>query len=738
MFAATTILANEAVELCERVHDLLFDADDWREGLTHETVESALALAGEAQEKATAAENKAKEAWPPNGASETVWQAARNYGGEHAQGAASDAMGRAQTALQHARDAERWITERAFAALVGDQGEYRVLEQGAGVSDAKNAFRQHEKNYRKNPDDAHHIDQADDGSRPGENGTRRDQNAELRDDDERRARYVINDSEIEPFTDSEMALFIHMEVEQEDSETDMEEGRALDGQLDQDDDDDDAGVDGEYIDPRDVAVSTVRVDKEEEPEQADKRGGGDVDGDYNGEDSSNRMRLLKLANLRYRQTRCWLERMNGEGAPHELGTWLTNDEMRDIEMRVRAACVQWAREGGGHEPVGRTNPKGSPLIWAILMMLQVLAERHTPPRVLVHEREYTDGTETFRASTFYTMQGLWMYLERFGSQPCTDREPQNGANTGVRGNNARTQKMYVDSYRKSYLRYDSLGDDDARKMKAWFLHHLLRRAVAAPAVAAAAAAAEERKRAATRAAETVWKSERGGLAMDALRPLLGRNPKPLPAPASTLQIAPLPPVAPPRPATRFLDGDPYRYGSGRPPTPAPAGPSKKKLKADTAPAEEEEKAARAKAKAGALENARKEKGRAALVKAKAKAAEQAKKARGRAKAKADALENAKAEEERAALVKAKAKAAEQAKKARGRATRLDEAAKRAEAAAEETRGIATSVKPHFKREAKLEAEQQKDKAIAARQAADAAAADAAAAEAALRALEEGQ
>lgn len=431
VFAATTILANEAVELCERVHDLLFDADDWREGLTHETVESALALAGEAQEKATAAENKAKEAWPPNGASETVWQAARNYGGEHAQGAASDAMGRAQTALQHARDAERWITERAFAALVGDQGEYRVLEQGAGVSDAKNAFRQHEKNYRKNPDDAHHIDQADDGSRPGENGTRRDQNAELRDDDERRARYVINDSEIEPFTDSEMALFIHMEVEQEDSETDMEEGRALDGQLDQDDDDDDAGVDGEYIDPRDVAVSTVRVDKEEEPEQADKRGGGDVDGDYNGEDSSNRMRLLKLANLRYRQTRCWLERMNGEGAPHELGTWLTNDEMRDIEMRVRAACVQWAREGGGHEPVGRTNPKGSPLIWAILMMLQVLAERHTPPRVLVHEREYTDGTETFRASTFYTMQGLWMYLERFGSQPCTDREPQNGANTGV-------------------------------------------------------------------------------------------------------------------------------------------------------------------------------------------------------------------------------------------------------------------------------------------------------------------
>jgi hypothetical protein len=48
------------------------------------------------------------------------------------------------------------------------------------------------------------------------------------------------------------------------------------------------------------------------------------------------------------------------------------------------------------------------------------------------------------------------------------------------------------------------------------------------------------------------------------------------------------------------------------------------------------------------------------------------------------------------------------------------------------------VKPHFKREAKREAEQQKDKAIAARQAADAAAADAAAAEAALGALEEGQ
>jgi hypothetical protein len=178
---------------------------------------------------------------------------------------------------------------------------------------------------------------------------------------------------------------------------------------------------------------------------------------------------------------------------------LGDGDLPGIENKVRAACVQWAREGGGHEASGKVNPKGSPLIWAILLFLQTLAERNEPPRVVVQEREYVeqrrqtktttkkggkvvvseesvDKSETYKASLFYTLKELHKYMKKFKGEECLDRVQQDMSATKVKGENAATQAKRVDKLKVHKLRHDSLGRGVAVNVKADFLHNLLRRA----------------------------------------------------------------------------------------------------------------------------------------------------------------------------------------------------------------------------------------------------------------------
>ena len=186
--------------------------------------------------------------------------------------------------------------------------------------------------------------------------------------------------------------------------------------------------------------------------------------------------LARRANMRYWQVLCWLEKLTKEegNLPDEFGIALTRDELKMAELRVRAACVQWAREGGGGEKQGKVSKWGNPILWAIVIFLQTIAERNDPPRVVVRDRE--DVLKTYRAKTLVTLEELYKFLYQFKGDDCQDKAQLNANATRVAGNsdaaNAARQTGRLPTRR---LRYDSLGSRDAQEKKVMFVHNLLRR-----------------------------------------------------------------------------------------------------------------------------------------------------------------------------------------------------------------------------------------------------------------------
>ena len=545
-------------------------------------------------------------------------------------------------------------------------------------------------------------------------------------DAENRDRYEISPEEIAPYSTEQMDVF-----------NELEEG------LEADEADDDAGVDGD---------AGQQIDEDE--------------------------KVRKWANRRYYQVLGWFDILveANSGVMGRLGIRIEEHERIEMENRVREACTQWAREQRpGHVPKGT----GNPLLWAIVLYLNALAVRNTPPGVIVQDLEWTEErvvtttdpqgkrvttprSQTFKASDFFTLEELHKYLWNFRGDRNRDRAAPNVSATKVgrgRGANATTQRQLVDSDRQRVLRFDLLGNDEARRAKISRLHQLLRRWQVAKAMEAAkkkhrAEHAEEyadealkefmeadAQNEAEEAAKEAWPTAEG--LAEPVRQL--QNPRVVQPPpqAGTQRRTPGAPLAPPRftPGLRGSAPGPSRVPPPPAPAPAPAlaGPSSSTLdpgdplevlpqaRADVEAANE-----RAEALDKAHE-ARLDKMRTSAEDRRLKEnreAEEAAKKRLKAAEKAEKAVQKQAQD----AVRAKKAADTAARAARTKATKLAKKAAEAEAKAKEAEEWVGRVPRDHRREAKNTAKDAQEAAIQAREAADAAQKEADAAEAKAKAL----
>ena len=495
----------------------------------------------------------------------------------------------AEGASEDVKKLAQLARERADEALGAAQAAAKAAETVRDRAPAPPAGQSHDPRYT--PPSDRRVVENDDGAKFDADGNKSNRQNGSFDDDAKTNRYVIAYWEIEPFTDTEMKAYRKHGAEKDKevkmgdgpstasggesgSDGEEEEPDAYDSDVSSNPFDGKLGSDGEEGGEKEEEEEEEEDDGEEEEDDGDKtkkakkaeekkekkarnaagvvlRKKKENDTEAAAEAARKdkaaaaaeraktaeavaekaREELLRLANMRYWQVLCWLDKLQKDSVVLEhLGLGLEEGDLPGIENKVRAACVQWAREGGGHEGRGKVNPKGSPVIWAILLFLQTLAERNEPPRVVVQEKEYVeerrktktkrttekdgtvvvseesvDSSERYKASLFYTLKELHKYLKKFQGASCQDRAPQNTSATKVRGKNATTQAQQVDKYKVPKLRHDSLGLGKAANVKADFLHNLLRRAeVAAQAERARQAVLADARREAVNRALTEW------------------------------------------------------------------------------------------------------------------------------------------------------------------------------------------------------------------------------------------
>ena len=452
---------------------------------------------------------------------------------ELAEGASEDVKKLAQLARETADEA---LGAAQAAAKAAETVRDRAPPPPAGQS--------HDPRYT--PPSDRRVVENDDGAKFDADGNKSNRQNGSFDDDAKTNRYVIAYWEIEPFTDAEMKAYRKHGAEK-DKEVKMGDGpsTASGGESGSDGDEEEPDAfdpngpsnpfDGGLVsDEEEGGEKEAEVKAREEMEKVEEAKYYAAESKKEPAEKASE-ELLRLANMRYWQVLCWLDKLQKDSVVLEhLGLGLEEGDLPDIENKVRAACVQWAREGGGHEGRGKVNPKGSPVIWAILLFLQTLAERNEPPRVVVQEKEYVeerrktktkrttkkdgtvvvseesvDSSERYKASLFYTLKELHKYLKKFQGASCQDRAPQNTSATKVRGKNATTQAQQVDKYKVPKLRHDSLGLGKAANVKADFLDGLLRRAeVAAQAERARQAVLADARREAVNRALTEWTKNR--------------------------------------------------------------------------------------------------------------------------------------------------------------------------------------------------------------------------------------
>ena len=499
-----------------------------------------------------------------------------------------------------------------------------------------------------------------------------------------------------------------------------------------------------------------------------------------GVDSDAQEGVLGRANMRYYQVLGWFDILveANSGVMGQLGIRIEEQERLEMENRVREACTQWAREQRpGHVP---KSFMGNPVLWAIVLYLNVLAVRNTPPGVVVQDREYTDvrvvtttdsqgrkdtkkKTHTFKASDFFTLEELHKYLKNFQSDRNRDRAAPNVSATKVgrgRGANATAQRQLVDRYRQRVLRFDELGNDEARRAKIERLHQLLRRWQVAKAMEAAkkkhrAEHAEEyddealkefmeadAQNEAEEEAKEAWPTAEG--LAGPVRQLQNPRVVQLPSQAGTQRRTPGAPLAPPRftPGLRGSAPGPSRVPSPPAPAPAPAlaGPSSSTLDPgnplEVLPPQARADLEAAKERAEASEKAQQARLDRMRTTREEQRLKESREAEEAAKKRLKAAENAEKAVQKQAqdAVRARKAADTAARAARTKAAKLAKAAKEAEAKAKAARELADVVLPARKRAAKKMAKDAEEEAVEARQAADAARQEADAAEAKAKAL----
>jgi len=146
------------------------------------------------------------------------------------------------------------------------------------------------------------------------------------------------------------------------------------------------------------------------------------------------------AQNRLQQCFVWLDFMGDNPLTRDVKWWLTPLEIRRAKSLIRHATVHWTLNG---QAKGTSNP----VLWAVLVALQMCAERF--------------GTEGFVVPAdrpdlqqLLTIEGLHNFLKE--QQSVTHRtEEVQGAATQVRGSNREAQRMLArEKYR--HARYDAL------------------------------------------------------------------------------------------------------------------------------------------------------------------------------------------------------------------------------------------------------------------------------------------
>ena len=170
-------------------------------------------------------------------------------------------------------------------------------------------------------------------------------------------------------------------------------------------------------------------------------------------------RVRRAAHNRLNQTLVWLRWLRAPCAPGQLA--LSDDEATTFSAVARNACLTWAREvereregraltsdADDEETQDRTF--GSPCFWAIAIALGVVARRAGGFNV-----------QTSAMAARFTMDALH---ERLGAHRSESVVTHEGA--GARG---------VDGTVRRRARFDSLGDDAARRRKLQRLNGLIKR-----------------------------------------------------------------------------------------------------------------------------------------------------------------------------------------------------------------------------------------------------------------------
>lgn len=172
--------------------------------------------------------------------------------------------------------------------------------------------------------------------------------------------------------------------------------------------------------------------------------------------------VLKEANLRLRQGSFLLQKLDDNAHTHGVGFWLADAEIRTATIWLRAACVQWAREGGSDVY------KGSPVFWTIVLALESVARR---------ENGFAVKNEALRKVV--TMDGLHRLLGKFVGNRERTAESENASTlAGPSHGWARLAQQIVDKSVYRLPRLDSLGDPSERAAKMHALNQLLIRSEA--------------------------------------------------------------------------------------------------------------------------------------------------------------------------------------------------------------------------------------------------------------------
>ena len=152
--------------------------------------------------------------------------------------------------------------------------------------------------------------------------------------------------------------------------------------------------------------------------------------------------VLWLANTRLNQCTVWLEFVRDE-RPGSF--WLTPSEVKKARLALKAACTQWAKEGGDDAAFG------SPVFWAIGLVMEMVAQRVAG---------YTMPTQ--EQCDLVSLEGLHAYFRAHKGQAMVTEESEFGA-TKARGKGTVGQAA-VNEVKRRKARFDELGQGRQSKM----------------------------------------------------------------------------------------------------------------------------------------------------------------------------------------------------------------------------------------------------------------------------------